>query len=102
MISFGFVLVDNSRNLTDELIGVVIAGTGREGLIDYYKAIGDPRGVALRAKVDSAIRALDYTPPVDLSFGDYLSALVTADSEVRPRSDDRYELRKHVLASFRA
>jgi hypothetical protein len=50
----------------------------------------------------SAIRALDYAPPVDLSFGDYLSALVTADTEVRPRSDDRYELRKHVLESFRA
>lgn len=34
-----------------------------------------------------AIRAIDYLPPVDLKFSDYLSALLTADKELCP--DDR-------------
>lgn len=76
-------------------------GEVKKGLVDRAKVIEEGADLA-DALLTSAIRALDYAPPVDLSFGDYLSALVTADSEVRPRSDDRYELRKHVLASFRA
>jgi len=48
----------------------------------------------------SAIRALDYAPPVDVTFGDYLSALLTADREIRP-VDTRYELRASVIDSFR-
>lgn len=32
-----------------------------------------------------AIRALDYAPPIDLRFADYLSAMLTADAEVAPR-----------------
>lgn len=47
----------------------------------------------------SAIRALDYAPPVDITFGDYLSAFVTADREIRP-NDIRYELRTHMVESF--
>jgi hypothetical protein len=46
-----------------------------------------------------AIRALDYTPPIHLEFGDYLSALLTADSEIRS-NDSRYELRKALLRWF--
>jgi len=76
-------------------------GEVKQGMVDRVKVIEEGADLAA-ALMTSAIRALDYAPPVDLSFGDYLSALVTADSEVRPRSDDRYELRKHVLASFRA
>jgi hypothetical protein len=34
------------------------------------------------------IRALDYCPPVDLTFGEYLRAIVTADTEL-VRDDDR-------------
>jgi hypothetical protein len=48
-----------------------------------------------------SIRALDYTPPVDLSFEDYLSAMVTSDLEIRP-DDSRYNLRKHLLDGFAA
>jgi hypothetical protein len=45
------------------------------------------------------IRAVDYMPPVNMRFGDGLSAAVTGDYEVRP-DDSRYELRKHMLESF--
>lgn len=46
-----------------------------------------------------AIRALDYTPPTDLQFSDYLSALITADKELVP-DDTRYGYRKILLQSF--
>lgn len=46
-----------------------------------------------------SIRALDYLPPTDIRFSDYLSALLTADSEVVP-DDSKYEYRQKLRASF--
>ena len=45
------------------------------------------------------IRALDYMPPVHLEFGDALSAVLTADLEIRP-DDSRFQLRRHLTISF--
>jgi hypothetical protein len=45
------------------------------------------------------IRAIDYTPPVHLEFGDYLSAMLTADYEIRP-DDSRYQLRARLVSWF--
>ena len=47
------------------------------------------------------IRALDYTPPVHLEFGDFLSALLTADHEIRP-DDSKYHYRESLRDSFLA
>jgi hypothetical protein len=47
-----------------------------------------------------AIRALDYCPPTDLLFNDFLSAMVTADYEMH-RDDSRYEYRKCLREAFR-
>jgi hypothetical protein len=47
----------------------------------------------------SAIRSLDYAPPVDLGFGDFLSALVTADREIHP---DDEKVRTLLLERFAA
>jgi hypothetical protein len=47
-----------------------------------------------------AIRAIDYCPPVHLTFGTFLSAALTADHEIRP--DDSYGFRKHLLHEFQA
>ena len=46
-----------------------------------------------------AIRAIDYLPPVDMTFGDYLSAMVTADLELYP-DDGRYEYRRMLREAF--
>lgn len=46
-----------------------------------------------------AIRALDYMPPTDIEFGDYLSALITSDLEIRP-DDSRYHVRDHLRQAF--
>jgi hypothetical protein len=45
------------------------------------------------------IRALDYCPPFDITFGDYLRALVTADYDMVP--DDRLGYRVALIESFR-
>jgi hypothetical protein len=48
-----------------------------------------------------SIRAIDYTPPTYLEFGDFLSALLTADVELRP-AEVKFTYRDQLLASFRA
>ena len=46
------------------------------------------------------IRAIDYCPPTDITFSDYLSALLTIDREVVP-DDTKYGYRDALLRSFR-
>jgi len=45
------------------------------------------------------IRALDYCPPVDIDFGDYLRALITADVDLVP--DDQRNYRIAIIEAFR-
>ena len=45
------------------------------------------------------IRALDYCPPVDITFGDYLRAVVTSDFDMVPTDDMGY--RVAIIESFR-
>lgn len=45
------------------------------------------------------IRALDYCPVVDVQFGDFLSALLTADHEVLP-DDGKYKYRRALRECF--
>src|SRR6185436_19385472 len=45
------------------------------------------------------IRALDYCPPIGLTFGDYLRALVTADRDMVP--DDTHGYRVALIDAFR-
>ncbi|MDP9138653.1 MAG: peptidase S8, partial [Pseudomonadota bacterium] len=46
------------------------------------------------------IRALDYCPPVSLTFGDYLRALITADRDLEP--DDPLGYRYALVSAFRS
>jgi hypothetical protein len=50
---------------------------------------------AARHLLTMVIRAIDYTPPVDVQFQDFLSALLTADVELYP-DDRRYHYREAV------
>ena len=45
------------------------------------------------------IRAIDYCPPVDIRFGSYLRALITADYDAVP--DDAYGYRDALIKAFR-
>ncbi|SDA36271.1 hypothetical protein [Sphingomonas sp. NFR15] len=45
------------------------------------------------------IRALDYLPPVDVRFGEFLRAIITADADLIP--DDRLNYRLAFIEAFR-
>ena len=45
------------------------------------------------------IRALDYIPPVDITFGEFLRGLITADADLV--EDDQYHYRVAFIESFR-
>ncbi len=49
--------------------------------------------------LNMCIRALDYCPPVDVDYGDYLRALVTADRDLVPDDDRRYRI--SMIEAFR-
>jgi hypothetical protein len=44
------------------------------------------------------IRAIDYCPPVAVTFGDYLRAMITADFDLVP--DDPYDYREALIDAF--
>jgi hypothetical protein len=46
------------------------------------------------------IRALDYCPPVDILFGDFLRAMITADHHLF--QDDKYGYRAALIDAFRS
>lgn len=45
------------------------------------------------------IRAIDYCPPVDITLGEYLRALITADRDLVP--DDPWDYREALVDAFR-
>jgi hypothetical protein len=66
--------------------------------IELRRVVEEGADVA-RTLLTMAIRALDYTPPVHLEFGDFLSAMITADSEIRSE-DTKYGLRQGLIDWF--
>jgi hypothetical protein len=49
--------------------------------------------------LDICIRAIDYCPPVDMELGEYLRALITADSDLV--GEDKWGYREALMRSFR-
>ena len=74
------------------------SGTATGPYLSIDRVVEEGAAIA-DALLTMAIRAVDYTPPIHIDFADYLSALLTADTEVRP-SDGRFGLRRRLLDSF--
>jgi hypothetical protein len=49
--------------------------------------------------LNMCIRAIDYCPPVDITLGEYLRALITADFDLVP--DDQWSYREALIDAFR-
>lgn len=75
-----------------DLFRIATEGTGvlPEGSLhpDLVERLTFEASQSARQVLDMCIRALDYCPPVDITFGDYLRALVTADFENDPVDDE--------------
>ena len=73
-------------------------GSIHEKMVDRGR-VAEDGATAAEHLLTMVIRALDYAPPVDLRFGDYLSALLTADYEIQP-DDGKYHYRQKLCDSF--
>jgi hypothetical protein len=73
-------------------------GTVSRGELDRGRVVQEGADAADRL-LRMSIRALDYAPPTDLLFGDFLSALLTADFEAVP-DDSRYNFRQVLRNNF--
>jgi hypothetical protein len=77
---------------TEDLVRIATEGTGvlRPGALhpDLVNRLADEAAKAASHVLRMCIRALDYCPPTDLTFGEYLRAIITADHD-NVRNDDR-------------
>jgi hypothetical protein len=77
-----------------------LEGSGdHKGPVNVAQAAQEANDLA-ELMLDISIKALDYAPPIDLQFGDFLSALLTSDEEIRP-DDSKYNVRRQALKWFR-
>jgi len=91
------------RHRTRDLMRIASDGTGvvKPGDLhpDLVARLADEAARTARHLLRMAIRALDYMPPVDVTFGEYLRALVTGDIDIVP--DDGQLYRVAVVDAFR-
>jgi hypothetical protein len=79
-----------------DLLRIATSGTGvlPEGALhpDLVNRLASEAAKSAQHVLNMCIRALDYCPPVDISFGDYLRAVITADAELVPDDDLGYRI----------
>ncbi len=79
------------RGRVADLLRIASDGTGvlPQGQLqpDLVNRLAFEASKSARHVLQMCIRALDYLPPVDVTFGDFLRAIITADSDV-VRDDD--------------
>lgn len=66
---------------------------------DLVNRLAREASKAARHILTMCIRALDYCPPVDITFGDYLRALITADLDLV--EEDGLDYRLAIVDAFR-
>jgi hypothetical protein len=89
---------------TRDLLRIATNGTGilPEGSLsqDLVHRLAGEAGEIAEHLLHICIRALDYCPPNDISFGSYLRALITADLDIAPEDENGYRLA--LIEAFRA
>lgn len=92
------------KHRTQDLLRIATNGTGvlPDGNVsrDLVHRLALEAGVIAEHLLHICIRALDYCPPVDITFGNYLRALVTADLDIAPEDEVGY--RVALIEAFRA
>jgi hypothetical protein len=91
------------KRRTADLLRLATGGTGvlPDGAIstDLVNRLAQEASKVASQILNICIRALDYCPPVDIVFGEYLRALVTADTDLVPY--DRLGYRVAFIEAFR-
>lgn len=96
-----FLLIYRERSA--DLFRIATQGTGTlpEGDIhpDLTRRLAAEAASCAERVLRMCIRAIDYCPPVDITFGDFLRGIVTADLDYAP--DDENGFRIVFIESFR-
>nr|WP_295922705.1 hypothetical protein [uncultured Dyadobacter sp.] len=96
-----FLLIYRSR--TADLFRIATGGSGTlpEGEIhpDLTRRLAREAATCADRVLQMCIRAIDYCPPVDITFGDFLRAVITADLDYMP--DEEGSFRIVFIESFR-
>ncbi|MEQ8329360.1 MAG: S8 family serine peptidase [Longimicrobiales bacterium] len=91
------------RNRTADLLRIYTDGSGKlpEGAIhpDLVGRLASEAAKSAGHVLTMCIRALDYLPPVDVTFFEFLRALITADYDLV--QDDPYHYRVAFVEAFR-
>lgn len=66
---------------------------------DLVNRLASEASKAANPVLSMCIRALDYCPPVDLTFGEYLRAIITADVDLV--REDQFDYRLAFIDAFR-
>jgi hypothetical protein len=92
------------RNRTRDLLRIATGGTGvlPQGDLhpDLVERLAQEAAKTARHLLLMCIRAIDYCPPVDVTYGDYMRAMITADFDLVPEDDRNY--RVAIIEAFRA
>jgi len=88
---------------TADLFRVFRAGGGAQDPVDLPEALAVLLAERAAKSADMffqiCARALDYCPPVDITFGDFLRAVITADADLYPV--DAHNVREAIMQAFR-
>jgi hypothetical protein len=91
------------RARTADLFRIASQGTGKlpDGEIhpDLTARLAQEAARTADRVLQMCIRAIDYCPPVDITFGDFLRGVITADLDFSP--EDRESFRIVFIESFR-
>jgi hypothetical protein len=88
---------------TADLFRIYRAGSGQANPVDLPMPLATL--LAERASKTAEMffqicaRALDYCPPVDITFGDFLRGVITADTDLYPV--DAHRVREAIMQAFR-
>jgi hypothetical protein len=91
------------RRKTERLLRLATGGSGRlppgEIPLDLQAALAEKASKLASQFLTMCIRAIDYCPPLDITFGEYLRAVITADRDLVP--DDPWGYREAWIDAFR-
>lgn len=96
-----FITIYKSR--VKDLLRIATGGTGilPQGELhpDLVNRLATEAAKAAGHVLNMCIRALDYCPPIDITFGDYLRAIITADADLV--TNDNRDYRLAFIEAFR-
>jgi hypothetical protein len=91
------------KSRSADLIRIATDGTGLlpagEISNDLAQRLAAEAATVANQVLTMCIRALDYCPPIDLTFGEYLRAIITADKDLVPNDTRGY--RVAFISAFR-